>query len=105
MTARPRVNDLWLSFIDSLVWARGSLDFSSYHSFLRAASLGVKPQEALHSVAARIKEAGDRPKPSKLNQQLRRAYGFAASEQSTSQQQLPKAARIWLRYLLRHSLG
>jgi hypothetical protein len=83
----------WLSFVDSLPWERGCLDQASYHSFLRAASLGVKPEEALHSVAVRIKEAGDHPKPSKLNQQLRRAYGFAASEQSTNQQQLSKAAR------------
>ena len=89
---RPRASDLWLGFIDRLVWARGSLDLSSYHSFLRAASLGVKPQEALHVVAARIKEAGDHPKPSKLNQQLRRAYTFAAARAPELRDQ-PKQAR------------
>jgi hypothetical protein len=84
----------WLSFVDSLPWERGCLDQSSYHSFLRAASLGVKPQEALHSVAVRIKEAGDNPKPSKLSRQLRRAYGFATGkERPAGYCQIPKAER------------
>jgi len=84
----------WLSFVDSLPWERGCLDQASYHSFLRAASLGVKPQEALHSVAVRIKEAGDHPLPSKLNQQIRRAYGFATGkERPAGYCQLPRAER------------
>jgi hypothetical protein len=66
----------WLAYVEGLAWARGSLDLSSYHSFLRAASIGVRPEEALALVATKIKEAGDQPKPAKLNQQLRRAYAF-----------------------------
>ena len=66
----------WSAYVEGLAWARGSLDLSSYHSFLRAASIGVKPEEALALVATKIKEAGDEPKPVKLNQQLRRAYAF-----------------------------
>lgn len=66
-----------LAYVEDLAWARGSLDLSSYHSFLRAASIGVRPEEALALVATKIKEAGDQPKHAKLNQQLRRAYAFA----------------------------
>jgi hypothetical protein len=74
----------WLSFVDSLPWERGRLDQSSYWAFLRAATLGVELQEALAGVAARIKEAGDHPSPSKLNQQIRRAYGFATGKGRTA---------------------
>jgi hypothetical protein len=80
MTATSSTAEGWLSYVDGLVWARGSLDLSSYYSFLRAASLGVKPNEALDLVAARIKEAGDHPKPGKLKAQLSRAYRVATSQ-------------------------
>src|SRR5258708_21146625 len=69
----------WLDFVDGLLWERGCLDQSSYWAFLRAGSLGVEPKAALEVVVARIKAAGDHPSTSKLNQQLRRAYGFASA--------------------------
>lgn len=67
------------AFVDSQPWERGALDQSSYLTFIRAGSLGIDPQEAFETVAARIKAAGDHPRQAKLNQQLRRAYGFASA--------------------------
>jgi hypothetical protein len=69
----------WHSFVDSQLWERGHLDESSHRVFLRAGSLGVDPQEALATVASRIKNAGGDLRAGKLNQQLRRAYNFAGS--------------------------
>lgn len=83
----------WLGFVSRLPWERGRLDQSSYWAFLRAGSLRVDPREALEAVAARIKEAGVHPTPSKLNQQIRRAYGFAAAGQLNGGCQLPKTER------------
>jgi hypothetical protein len=69
----------WRAFVDSQPWERGALDQSSYLTFIRAGSLGIAPEEAMETVAARIKAAGDHPRQTKLNQQLRRAYGFASA--------------------------
>src|ERR1700760_4258202 len=60
----------WLGLADRLT-------FQAITHFLRAASIGVRSEEALALVATKIKEAGDQPKHAKLNQQLRRAYAFA----------------------------
>jgi hypothetical protein len=79
MSASIHALERWRAFVDSQVWERGSLDQSSYLTFIRAGSLGVDPQEAFETVAARIKAAGDHPRQAKLNQQLRRAYGFASA--------------------------
>jgi len=83
----------WLGFVDRLPWERGCLDQSSYWAFLRAASLGVDPKEALEAVAARVKVAGDHPNSAKLNQQIRRAFGFAAAARSEGSFQLRKEER------------
>jgi hypothetical protein len=85
-------SERWLAFFDSQPWEKGSLDEASYRCFLRAASLGVNPEEAIRNVATRIKEAGDHPSSSKLNQQLRRAYGFVGSPRVGSNY-LPKEQR------------
>jgi hypothetical protein len=66
-------------YVDSLPWAKGELDTSSYKTFLRAASLGVAPDEALATVAHRIRNAGDFPRIYKLRTQITRAYDFAKS--------------------------
>lgn len=83
----------WLSFVSRLPWERGCLDQSSYWAFLRAGSLGVDPRQALEAVAARITGAGDHPAPSKLNQQIRRAYGITAAGQQSGGYHLPKVER------------
>jgi hypothetical protein len=90
MTIQP--SERWLTFFNSRSWERGSLDQASYHCFLRAASLGVSPEEAIRNVANRIKDAGDHPSASKLTQQLRRAYGFVGSARVGSNY-LPKEQR------------
>src|SRR5260221_13572633 len=66
-------------YVDSLPWAKGELDDSSYKTFLRAASLGVAPDEAMATVAHRIRNAGDFPRIYKLRTQITRAYDFAKS--------------------------
>jgi hypothetical protein len=66
----------WIAYCDSLPWAKGLLDESSYVAFLRAGSLNVWPDVALQEVAHRIQLAGGYPKPHKLERQLRRAYAF-----------------------------
>lgn len=93
MSSPTGTAERWLSYIDGLRWERGSLDQSSYFSFLRAGSLGVDPLDALQKVSVRIKEAGDHPLPSKLNQQIRRAYGFTTAERQAGGCQLPKTER------------
>jgi hypothetical protein len=64
-------------YVDSLPWQKGELDDSSYKTFLRAASLGVAPDEAMATVAHRIRDAGDFPRIYKLRTQINRAYDFA----------------------------
>ena len=76
MSASIHALERWQAFVESQVWDRGSLDQSSYLTFLRAGSLGIDPQEAIDTVATRIRAAGDHPSQAKLNQQLRRAYWF-----------------------------
>src|SRR5260221_3269755 len=94
MSASIHALERWRAFVDSQPWERGSLDQSSYLTFIRAGSLGIGPQEAIETVAARIKAAGDHPRPGKLNQQLRRAYGFATvTAQPDGHCQLPKSER------------
>jgi hypothetical protein len=83
MLANTHANERWRSFVDSQIWEAGYLDQSSYFAFLRAGSLGVDPQEALTTVAARINGSGGRLRPGKLNQQLHRAYAFASSSLKT----------------------
>jgi len=71
----------WHSFVDSQLWEPGNLDRASWWACLRAGSLGVDPQEAFITIAARIRNARGQLRTGKLNQQLRRAYQFAGSDQ------------------------
>jgi hypothetical protein len=66
----------WLAYVDTLPWERGYLDPSSHAAFLRAGSLGVDSEIAFKEVCERIRAAGDHPRRSKINNQLRRAYEF-----------------------------
>jgi hypothetical protein len=66
-------------YVDSLPWVRGELDNCSYKTFLRAASLGVAPDEAMATVVHKIRCAGDFPRIYKLRTQITRAYDFAKS--------------------------
>src|ERR1700704_2804229 len=70
----------WRSYIDSLCWAKGSLNDSSYLAFLRAGSLGVDAQSVFDEVARRIKQAGDFVREAKLRSQIDRAYNFAGRQ-------------------------
>jgi hypothetical protein len=93
MLAPVDKHEWWLRYVESQCWERGNLDQSSYFTFLRAGSLGVSPNEALQTIAARIRSAGDHPKPAKLNQQLRRAYAVAGSCEQTGEYHFRKEPR------------
>jgi hypothetical protein len=73
------VAETWVSYVDSLTWAKHHLDESSWSTFLRGGSLGIDPTEALNHVVQRIKDAGDFPKTVKLKSQLQRAYAYAGA--------------------------
>jgi hypothetical protein len=79
--------------VDSLPWEKGELDNSSYKTFLRAASLGVAPDEALAAVAHRIRNAGDFPRIYKLRTQITRAYEYARAAESASSASMARPAR------------
>jgi hypothetical protein len=67
----------WQKYLDTLHWAKGSLDDSGNKSFLRAASLKIPEQDAFDEVARRIADAGDQPRIAKLQHQLASAYARA----------------------------
>lgn len=64
----------WRAYADSLTWAKGSLDDSTWRAALRGYSLGVAPQTVFDEAFVRIKAAGDRPNRAKITAQIRRAY-------------------------------
>src|SRR5258708_3068208 len=68
--------ETWLAYVGTLPWERGFLDQSSHSAFLRAGSLGIDSEIAFKEVCERIRSAGDHPRRSKINNQLRRAYEF-----------------------------
>jgi hypothetical protein len=72
-TTTKRPEEIWLEYVESLLWQKGNLDLASYDAFLRAASLGVSAAGAIQEVAERIRTSGDHPRPGKLEQQWRRA--------------------------------
>src|SRR5258708_39200896 len=74
----------WNDFVNDLAWTRGSLDDSSYRAFLRAASLGISPDDAIRACAHRIQAAGDTPRIAKLRSQCERAYQFARADAVTT---------------------
>ena len=73
------VLSVWRTYLDGLVWQRGSLDATANLAFLRAASLGVSESLALDEVTRRCIDAGDRPRAAKLAHQLRSAYAHAGN--------------------------
>ena len=79
----------WNDFVNDLAWTRGSLDDSSYRAFLRAASLGISPDDAIRACAHRIQAAGDTPRIAKLRSQCERAYQFARADAVTTLEPLP----------------
>lgn len=94
MSVNVNAPERWRSFVDIQVWEKGHLDQSSYSTFLRAGSLGIDPGEAVATVAARIKAAGDHPRGCKLSQQQRRAYNWTGSDQQASgSHQVPRPPR------------
>ncbi len=72
----------WTEYVDTLPWQRrtsrthGTLDHSAYCAFLRAATLGINPEQALNEVVERIRDAGVEPALDKLKRQLGLAYDY-----------------------------
>jgi hypothetical protein len=81
-TAKPP-ELLWYEFVSRLPWEKGNLDVASYDALLRAASLGVPASTAIEEIAARIRAAGDYPRPHKLESQWRRASMHVKAEPSS----------------------
>jgi hypothetical protein len=74
----------WRKYLDTLHWAKGSLDDSSNRLFLRAASLKIPEQDAFDEVVRRIIDAGDQPRIAKLQRQLASAYARAGGGAASS---------------------
>ena len=77
-TKRPE--EIWLEYVESLLWRKGNLDLASYDAFLRAASLGVSAALAIQEVAERIRASGDYPRRNKLECQWHRAAMHVKAE-------------------------
>jgi hypothetical protein len=73
----------WRAYLDTLTWAKGSLDHAAYHSFVRAASLGISRGVALDEVAARINAAGYSFPVGKLERQLAHAYAYVGNSKTS----------------------
>jgi hypothetical protein len=88
----------WRKYLDTLHWAKGSLDDSGNRGFLRAATLKIPKQDALNEVVRRISDAGDQPRIAKLQHQLASAYaragGGAASANGTYRSFYSPAAKF-----------
>jgi hypothetical protein len=82
-TTTKRPEEIWLEYVESLLWQKGNLDLASYDAFLRAASLGVSAAVAIQEVAERIRASGDHPRPGKLEQQWRRAAMYLKANPDT----------------------
>ena len=67
----------WRKYLDTLHWAKGSLDDSGNRGFLRAASLKIPEQDAFDELLRRISDAGEQPRIAKLQHQLASAYALA----------------------------
>src|SRR5262249_30984588 len=78
----PSISPLkaWFSYIDQLVWVKGSLDDTGNRAFLRAGSLSIPEQIAFDEVIRRIVDAGAHPRVAKLQHQLSSAYARAKSK-------------------------
>lgn len=66
----------WARYVAGLTWRRGHLDQSSWHASLRGASLGLPQDDVFDTLLRLITEAGDTPKPEKIQSQIERAYAF-----------------------------
>jgi hypothetical protein len=68
------------TYLDTIPWESGCRDNSGHLAFLRAASLGIHPDVAIKEVTTRIVATGGSFNPSKIKDQLRRAYTYAGRE-------------------------
>jgi len=75
---------VWSEFVSGQIWEKGNLDVASYDAFLRAATLGVPALTAIEEVTARIRAAGEYPRPNKIESQWRRASMHVRAEPSSS---------------------
>lgn len=75
-------NEKWLEYIATLNWGPGNRDQSSFSAFLRAASLGIEPQQAIMTVIQRIQSTGGTFSASKISSQQRRTYERVKSFQT-----------------------
>jgi hypothetical protein len=76
-------SELWLQYLESLPWIKGSLDVSTHNAFLRAVSLGVPNSTAIEEATQRIRVAGGHVRPNKIQSQWRRAQMHLKAEPSS----------------------
>jgi hypothetical protein len=76
----------WRDYVNSLLWqkrssnVKGTLDDSSYWAFLRAASLGIKSNEAFSEIKIRIEATDEDFDENKVKGQCDRAYGYVGQQ-------------------------
>jgi hypothetical protein len=86
----------WLDFIAGLSWQKGELNHVENEAFIRAASLRIDQNTAIETVAARIRDAGDTPKRSKLEREYESACFYAGHEPPKDHPRWSKGA--WTKY-------
>jgi len=80
---------LWSEYVSRLIWEKGNLDVASYDAFLRGASLGVPASTAIEEVSARIRSAGEYPRPHKIESQWRRAATHVRADPNSARTIVP----------------
>lgn len=71
----------FVQYVDSLDWTSGKTKHTqTFHSFLRAASLGVDPDAAYHRVIAKIRTSGGMLAPKQVHRQMGRAYEYVTGK-------------------------
>jgi len=63
-------------YIAGLPWNNGKNHTNTYFSFLRAATFGIPPQDALTAITKKIEEAGGFIDPEAIERQCERAYFY-----------------------------
>lgn len=66
----------WVRYVARLTWRQGHLDQSCWIASLRGASLNIPPDDLFETLCALVTQAGDTPKPEKIQSQIERAYAF-----------------------------
>ena len=77
--ADPKKVGRWTDYLDGLNWGPGNRDNSGFLAFVRAGSLGIDTGFAVNEVTHRIKDSGGTYNPSKIQSQLKRAYGHVGN--------------------------